>query len=456
MESDSIGGELVLIGLAILLHGVFDGAEMVLLSVQKSRLQQWRDAGKPGAAAAVRMCEAPERFLMTTQVTTTCMGVVAAGLAGALTVHSLVPRMALWWPLAGKTVWMPHLVLALMVGALTYALFLLGRLVPRAIALQHAERLLCWMAPSLLLLARVCDVLRLLLTASATAVLWLVGQQRPREWVSSAAITEEDVTTMMREGAERGIFEEVEHELIEGVFEFADTAAREVMVPRVRIQALDVATPPQDVLDKLSHIGHSRVPVYDGDLDHIAGVLYFKDLLRTLSEGRPWTLPALLHPPLFVPETVQISQLLRMLQQRRLNMAMVVDEHGGVAGLVTIEDLLEELVGDIADEDEPELDVQVIKLPDGSLVIQGSAPLRELGERYALPVEESPDYQTLAGLILTRLGHVPQGGESIIDQGYKFTVVDVDGPRITRVKVESFGRDEIRNRTVELPFHPME
>jgi putative hemolysin len=145
---------------------------------------------------------------------------------------------------------------------------------------------------------------------------------------------------------------------------------------------------------------------------------------------------SLLRPPLYVPETVQISRVLRMLQQRRLNMAIVVDEHGGVAGLVTTEDLLEQLVGDIRDEGEPEDDALVTMLPDGAMVAQGSAPLWELRERYALPLEESAHYHTLAGLLLARLGHIPQGGETIIEQGYAFTVVDVDGPRIARVKVE--------------------
>jgi putative hemolysin len=182
--------------------------------------------------------------------------------------------------------------------------------------------------------------------------------------------------------------------------------------------------------------------VYEGDLDHIVGVLYFKDVLRAIGEGRPWEMRRLLHPPLYVPEMVQISRLLRMLQQRRLNMAVVVDEHGGVAGLVTTEDLLEQLVGDISDEGEPEADALVTVLPDGAMVAQGSAPLWELREQYALPLEESVHYHTVAGLLLARLGHIPQGGEAIVEQGYTLTVVDMDGPRIARVKIERRAAEE--------------
>jgi putative hemolysin len=435
MESNSIEGEIVLIGLAVLLHGVCSGAEVALLSAQKSRLQQWKDDGRRGAAEAAQVCETPERFLTTIQIVTTFADVFAAVLAGAVAILKITPWLVERWAFPEVTFWTHVVSLGLVVGVLTYVELIVGQLVPKAIALQHAEQILCWMAWPLIFLTKISGVVRALLTASLTVILWLLGQRRPLD-SALTAITEEAVTTMVREGAERGIFEAVEHELIEGVFEFTDTAAREIMVPRVRIQALEVTTPSQEVIHRVGEMGHSRVPVYSGDLDHIVGVLYYKDLLRAMSEGEVWHLRGLLHPPLFVPETVQISRLLRMLQQQRLNMAVVVDEHGGVAGLVTIEDLLEQLVGDISDEGEPEPDAQVVQLPDGALVIEGSVPLWELRERLALPVQESSDYQTLAGLLLTRLGRIPKGGEAVTEQGYEFTVVDMDGPRIARIKVE--------------------
>ena len=208
------------------------------------------------------------------------------------------------------------------------------------------------------------------------------------------------------------------------------------MVPRVHMQALDVTIHTDEVVRRLMETGYSRVPVYEGDLDHIVGVLYLKDVLRAIGEGRPWEMRRLLHPPLYVPEMIQISRLLRMLQQRRLHMAIVVDEHGGVAGLVTTEDLLEQLVGDIRDEGEPEADALVTVLPDGAMVAQGNAPLWELRERYALPLEESVHYHTVAGLLLARLERIPRGGEAIVEQGYTLTVVDMDGPRIARVRIE--------------------
>ncbi|MEE8304247.1 MAG: hemolysin family protein [Candidatus Tectomicrobia bacterium] len=456
MVSDSIWREMVLIGLAILLHGVCKGLEVAILAAQKSRLQQWKETDRRGSSTAVLIGETPERFLTTIQILMTGLGIFTAALAGVVAVRDVAPWIVAQWTWPGIVFWSVPLAFALVISILTFMLLIVGQWVPQVLVQQYPEHVLCWVARPLVTLTRIGSVIRIPFTATLTAVLWLLRQQRLPESMSATVITEEDVTTMVREGAERGIFEEVEHELIEGVFEFTDTAAREIMIPRVLIQALEVSTPPEEVIHKMGDNGHSRAPVYRGDLDHVVGVLYFKELLRAISEGRSWTLRSLLHPPLFVPETVQISRLLRTLQQRRLNMAMVVDEHGGVAGLITVEDLLEQLVGEIADEDEPDPDAQIVQLPDGSLVIQGGMPLWDLRERFDLPVEESSDYQTLAGLMLARLGRVPQGGETIIEHGYRLTVVDMDGPRIVRVKVEQYTPEETGERVVDMPFKETE
>jgi putative hemolysin len=443
MESDSVIGEVVLLVLAMGVYGVCDAAEVALLAAQKSRILAWKNAGKRRAAVALQMCEAPERFLATLQIIRTFVVVLAGVVAGVVAVYDVTPWLAAAWSLRGMTSWTPMVALVLVMVVLTYVVLLFGQLIPKAIALQYPEFIVCWVAQPLRTATRLFGMARALLTVSLTVILWLIGQRRPPSAATmtgvveaTTGITEEAITAMVREGADRGIFEEVEHELIEGVFEFTDTAVREIMVPRVRIQALEIKTTREEVLCKVSEFGHSRVPVYSGDLDHMVGVLYLKDLLRVVSEQAPWDLQNLLRMPLFVPETAQISQLLRTLQQRRLTLAIVVDEHGGVAGLVTVKDLLEQLVGEISEEGETEDDVLVTPLPDGSWAIQGSAPLWELREQCALPVEETSEYHTLAGLLLARLGRIPQGGESIVEQGYSFTVADVDGPRIVRIKVE--------------------
>ena len=442
MES-GVWGKLIPIGLALVLYGIFHAVEAAIPTAQKNRLEQMKEAGLPGAVWAFLVRQSPDRHLATARSFGTLMGIVAAVLAGWLAVGDVAPWLSRRWPTA-EGFWPLAGALGLVTVGLTYLALVAGQTVPRAFAQEYPEQVVRVFAAPLHVLTRCFGVVRAVVAWPSSLALRTLGLTGAQESVPGTPVmTEEDVTSMVREGAERGIFEEVEQELIEGVFEFTDTAAREVMVPRVRIQALEVGTPPEEATRRLAEIGHMRVPVYRGDLDHIVGVLYFKDVLRVVIENQPWTLRGLLHAPLYVPETVQISRVLRTLQQRHLNMAIVVDEHGGVAGLVTIEDLLEELVGDLPDEAQPEANAAVARLPDGALVVQGNTPLWELREHYELPVEEETDYQTLAGMLLMRLGHIPQGGESIAEGGYTFTVVDMHGPRIARIKVEKRPAEDV-------------
>ena len=451
MES-GIWGKLIPIGLAMVLYGIFHAIEVAIPAAQKNRLEQMKESGLAGAIAASRIRQSPDRHLDTARLFVTLMGIVAAVFAGWLAVRDVAPWLSGRWSIATGS-WPLTCALVVVTGGLTYITLVAGQMVPKAFAQVYPELVVRACAGPLLVLTRCFGIVRAVVAWSGTFVLRMLDLTGASESAPRAPVmTEEDVTSLVREGAEQGIFEEVEQELIEGVFEFTDTAAREVMVPRVRIQALEVGTPPEEATRRLADIAHMRVPVYRGDLDHIVGVLYFKDVLRVVIENQPWTVRSLLHPPLYVPETVQISRVLRALQQRHLNMAIVVDEHGGVAGLVTIEDLLEQLVGDLPDETQPEANATVARLPDGALVVQGNTPLWDLREQYELPVEEETDYQTLAGMMLMRLGHVPQGGESITERGYTFTVVDMHGPRIARIKVEKRPSDEASS--VALPQAP--
>ena len=451
MES-GLWGKLIPIGLAMVLYGIFHAIEVAIPAAQKNRLEQMKESGLPGAVSALLIRQNPDHHLATARLIVTLMGIIAAVLAGWLAVEDVAPWLSGHWPMVAGS-WSLACALGVVTAGLMYITLVAGQMVPKAFAQVYPELVVRACAGSLPVLTRCLGAVRAVVAWSASIVLWMLALTEASESAPGAPVmTEEDVTSLVREGAERGIFEEVEQELIEGVFEFTDTAAREVMVPRVRIQALEVGTPPEEATRRLADIGHMRVPVYRGDLDHIVGVLYFKDVLRVVIENQPWTVRSLLHPPLYVPETVQISRVLRTLQQRHLNMAIVVDEHGGVAGLVTIEDLLEQLVGDLPDETQPEENAAVARLPDGALVVQGNTPLWDLREQYELPIEEETDYQTLAGMLLTRLGHIPQGGESIAEGGYTFTVVDMHGPRIARIKVEKRPSEEASS--VPLPQAP--
>ncbi len=224
-------------------------------------------------------------------------------------------------------------------------------------------------------------------------------------------------------------------DLIHGVFAFSDTPVRKVMVPRPKIFSLDAGTPPDEVAHLIIESGFSRIPAYDGSIDNVVGLAYVKDVLRLLEKRQPVVLRKILHPVLFVPETKKVGELLKELQKRRTHMALVIDEHGSVTGLVTLEDLLEEIVGEIQDEYDWE-ERPVERQRDGSLVVEGTVSAAELREGFQVPIPESEEFQTVAGFMLERLGSVPKGGEVVSFGDYRLIVVDVEKNRISKVKVE--------------------
>jgi putative hemolysin len=223
-------------------------------------------------------------------------------------------------------------------------------------------------------------------------------------------------------------------------------------VSRSEVHAIEASVPLPDILKRLVDTGFSRMPVFHGDLDHVIGIVHIKDLLREVEKPQPATLGSIMHPAFFVPDSMQISDLLRELQSRRTHLAMVVYEFGTVIGLVTIEDLLEEIVGEIRDEFDLDEEQPVQELSDGSLLVEGSFPLDALKERYSTPFEETPNYRTVAGFVLAQLKRIPKGGEAITASGYKMTVVVLDGRRLSKIRIEGpLKRPEASATGVSLP-----
>jgi magnesium and cobalt exporter, CNNM family len=318
------------------------------------------------------------------------------------------------------------------VVVITFVSLVLGELTPKALALRNPERLAATVAPVVLRLSRFSSGLVRVLTGSTNLVLRILGVGPSRQL---SFVSEAEVRYLVREGAAQGIFERVEEELVHNVFEFADATVREIMVPRLDIRALDIATPPAEVLRRAAEIGHAHIPVYRESLEDIVGVLVLKDLVRTVARGEAPRLEALVHAPLFVPDTSQVSIVLREFQRTRQNLAMVVDEYGGVVGLVTVEDIVEEIVGEIREEREtaPSL---ITRLPDGSALVDGRASMAEVREQLGIPVEDSPDYATVGGFVITALDAIPRPGATLVRAGHRWTVVEMAGPRVARVKVE--------------------
>jgi putative hemolysin len=423
--------ELVLIGVGILANGFFAGSEIALVSSRISRLIQLRDEGVRGAATAIRLKEAPESFLAIIQIAITMVGTLTSAVGGATAVEALTPWLA-GLGIPGLDRWAGALALGIVILAITYVSLVLGELVPKAVALRDPERLASVVAPFIAALGRGSAWLVRALTTSTDLVLRGLGLGKVR---ASPFVSEDEVRYLVREGASKGVFEKIEAELVHNVFEFADTTVREVMVPRSEIRGLDIETPPEEVLRAAAAIGHSRLPVYRGSIDEPVGVVTLKDLLAGAAEHRVRPLAELLEPPLFMPESARVSFLLKEFQRSRQYLAFVVDEYGALQGLVTLENVLAEIVGDIGDRGGPGRLPFVSGLPDGAYLIDGGAPVRDLREHLALPIEDRSAYTTLAGFLLYKLESVPTPGASLTYGGYVWTVVDMSGPRIAKVKV---------------------
>ena len=433
---ETIWLEIVLIAVAILANGFFAGSEIALVSARISRLAQLRQEGRTGATKAMSLKESPERFLATIQIAITAVGTLASAVGGATAIEALTPWLTRLG-LPGTEDWAEPVALGIVILTITYFSLVIGELVPKAVALRNPERMACLVAPTILWLSRLSAAAVRALTASTRAVLRVLGRGSVQE---SPFISEEEVRYLVREGAAKGIFEKVEEELVHNVFEFADTTVREIMTPRPLIQGLDVATPSSELLRRASEIGHSRIPVYRGSVEQPIGIITMKDLLRAAAQSAPPSLRELMREPLFVPETVRISFLLREFQRHRQNLAFVVDEYGGVVGLVTLEDVLEEIVGEIRDEGDATETPVAHRLPDGAFVVDGLATIRDARAQLGLPIEESQSYHTVAGFVVNAFQAIPKPGATLTVGGHRLTVLEVSGPKIVNVKVERAGQ----------------
>jgi putative hemolysin len=424
--------EAVLILALIFANGFFAASEIAMIATRKSRIDALLEKGMRSAAAVARLKNDPDRFLATVQIGVTVVSSLASAIGGAAAISYLKPQIAaLPLPLAVR--WAEAIALLVMVLPISYLSLVFGELVPKSLALRFSEQIACFVARPIEFLARATSLFVKVLTASSNFVLKTFGG---KDNESASFISVDEIKSLIREGAAKGIFNETERELIHSVFEFTDTPVKAVMIPRTEIHAIEVNSSLADVAKSFVESGFSRIPVYEGELDKIIGILYNKDVFRALQSKSDFRIRDHLHPAFFVPSTLPISELLKQLQRRHLAMALVVNEFGEVEGLATLEDLVEEIVGEIRDEYDREERGPVERLPDGSMVIQGSALLKDLKADFDLPFEDSTDYHTLAGFLLSRLKRIPRGGEWIEEHGYKMTIVDMEGRRIVKIKLE--------------------
>jgi putative hemolysin len=412
-------------------NGFFSGGEIAVLSARRSRIEALVEEGSRQAARVKALQDNMDQFLATVQIGVTVCGTLAGVLGGVLASRFIEPalqatRLSRFLPAALEA--------SAMVGlAIVYVELVLGELVPKAIALRYSETIALVVSGPFRLMARGSRWIVGLVAASTRLVLRILGikDAGPRTFVS-----EEEIKHLVREGRQQGVLDQTEMEIIHSVFEFTDMPVRKVMVPRPKIFALDADTPPGEVGSLIVESGFSRIPAYEGSVDNVVGVVYVKDALRLLEKRQPVVIRKILHPVHLVPETKKVGELLKELQKRRSHMAVVVDEHGSVSGLVTLEDLIEQIVGEIQDEYDWE-ERPVERMRDGSMVVEGTVSATELRENYEIPLPESGEFETVAGFMLEQLGAVPKGGEVVATiKDWRFTVVDVEKNRISKVKIE--------------------
>ena len=423
----------VIILVLILLNGFFSTSEIALISSRRSIIDKLEREGNNSARLVNRMKREPERFLATIQIGVTVIGTLASVIGGVAAIEFLKPLFKSV-PVTFIQESAEMLAVGTVVALISFALLVVGELVPKSLALRYSERIACFSARPLDLLSRLTGVFVSILTASTTLVLRLMGIKGPPERVF---VSEEEIKYIITEGRASGVLKKTEAELLHGVFEFADTTVKEVMVPKHKFSAIEVSTPQEKVLKFIAEAGFSRYPVYNESLDRIVGILFNKDVFKAMEKGGPVVLHELIRDAYFVPNAIMISRLLREMQRRKMHIAIAVDEHGDVDGLVTIEDILEEIVGEIEDEYDVEKGGLIEKLRDGAMVIDASASLRDLTD-VGLPFdeEEVDEFTNLAGFMLSKLQRIPRGGEFVLHSGWRFTVVDMEAKRIAKVKVE--------------------
>ncbi|HEY7759658.1 MAG TPA: hemolysin family protein [Burkholderiales bacterium] len=422
--------EVLFLAVLILLNGVFALSEIAVVSARKTRLQQWSDEGRAGAAAALRLANDPGRFLSTIQVGITTIGILSGALAEASVAQTLSASLA---QVPAVARYSEGIAIGIVVVAITYLSVVIGELVPKRLALVNPEAIASVIAQPMQWLSRVASPLVRFFNLSSEALLRLVGAREAGE----PPVTEEEIKVLMEQGTEAGVFEESEQALVSNILRLDEQLIGAIMTPRVDIFYLDLEQPYEDNRKQLLDCPHSRMPVCKGGLDNVLGILESKALMRQSLRGEAIDLTASLTRPLYVPNSISSMELLETFKRTRMHVALVVDEYGEVQGLVTMNDVLEAIVGDISST-EAAGDEEAVQREDGSWLLDGMLSLdkfKEIFELEELEEEETGNFHTLGGFVMLRLGRVPAVGDHFEWNGLRLEVMDMDRHRVDRVLV---------------------
>ncbi len=430
-------GELLVIVILTVFEGFFVAAEIALVSIRRSRVEQLVDEGSQSAKRVRRLLDEPGRFLAVCQLGLTFIGFFASAYAAISLSEQMTALLVSIGMDEGTASGVALLIVTILLSLFT---IIFAELVPKTLALAHAERFAMTLSLPIDFLGSALKPVIAFLTWVTGGIVRLFGA----EVSSDAQITAEELRLIVERGGEQGILEAEEEQMINAVIELGDQRVHEVMVPRIHMITLPADSTLENAIDTVIEEGHSRIPVFEETIDEIVGILYAKDLLPFLKGSvseRP-SLRSILRTPVFVPESMSVDDLLHELQRRKVHLAVVLDEYGGTAGLVTIEDLLEEIVGEIQDEYDEE-EPLIVKISEDEARIDGRAAVDDLEELFdtSLGLDDEDQYDTVGGLIYHRIGGVPKPGDRVQVDGLTLTVETTDGRRVGKVLVVRERRD---------------
>ncbi|MGC1468329.1 MAG: hemolysin family protein [Sphingorhabdus sp.] len=413
----------------IALNGVFAMSELAIVSSRPARLQAMAEGGSSGAAAAIHLSKDPGRFLSTVQIGITLIGIIAGAYSGASLGGPTGERIALLGLFSEK--WSMNIGFGLVIGATTFASLVIGELVPKQFALVAPERIAALVARPMEWLARIAAPFVWLLDKSSRLIFKLLGLNRDNR----DALTTEELKVVFTEATHAGIIEEHEHKVISGVVRLADRPVREVMTPRTEVDTIAADASAETIRDRLLNSPHTRLPVMGDSVDDIIGVVQARDIVAAQIEGRPLDLRAMMRKAEIVPDQLDAMDALEILRKSEVPMLLVHDEYGHFEGIVTPNDLLAAIAGEFASDQEQGSAANIVSLDDGSLLIDGGMAADAMAQALDFQLPEDRDYATAAGHVLHILRHLPEEGESFVDNGWHFEVVDMDGRKIDKLRV---------------------
>ncbi|MBM4165666.1 MAG: HlyC/CorC family transporter [Ignavibacteria bacterium] len=430
--------EFLIIFVLILLNGFFAASEIAIVSTRRTRIKDLIEKGKTRAKIVEKLQSNPDTFLATVQIGITVVGSFASALGGTAAIQYLKePLRQLQIPFISEH--SEFIAIVMVVTLITYLSLTIGELIPKSLALRYSEKFSLLIAPFILLLSKIFSPAVKVLVGTSNLFLKPFHDQTT---FSESKISEEEFRIMLDEGTKSGIIDKTEHELISSIFEFTDTTAKEILVPRTDVIAIEITSEKEKLLRLVSDEGYSRLPVFQENLDNILGIVYAKDLI-SLAEHKVIVLHDIIRPAYFVPQTKKISELLREMQQRKLHIAIVNDEYGGTAGIVTMEDIIEEIVGEIHDEYDDELK-EIETTADGSFLVNGKVSIGDFNERFGSSIPEEGEYDTISGFIQKLAGKIPEVKEEIRYDSWTFSVVKKSQRKIRQIQARKIASSELQ------------